>query len=216
MQEVLRFLTELAAHNNKEWFDDNRKWYKACREAFIQLVAEVLDGLTKEDGTLDGLEPKDCIFRINRDIRFSKDKSPYKTNFGASMAEGGRKSSHPGYYLHLSPGEHFVGGGLYMPPNDVLGKIRQEIDYNGSELKSITDAAAFKKFYGSIKGDSLTRPPKGYTADHPNIALLKLKSYIVMHDLPEEKVVAANAGAYISEVLLAMKPFKDYLDVAIS
>ena len=138
---ILTFLQQLESHNSKEWMDDHRAQYQTARQSFIDLTTHLLEKLSVDDEGLQGLDPKKCIFRINRDIRFSKDKSPYKNNFGAAMAEGGRNSGNPVYYLHVQPqNESFIAGGLYQPSSDVLSKVRQEIDYNASELKTITSA----------------------------------------------------------------------------
>ena len=164
-----------------------------------------------------GLDPKKCIFRINRDIRFSKDKSPYKINFGAALAEGGRNSGNAAYYLHLQPNdESFIGGGLYQPPKEMLAKVRQEIDYNASELRTLVSAPDFRETFGEIQGDSLKRAPKGYDPDHPNIALLKLKDYIVLRKLTDQEVADEQFPEQALAIFKTMIPFVRYLNVAVS
>lgn len=217
LQLVFSFLEELAQNNNKEWMDAHRKQYEEAREEFKDFVAYVLGGLSIIDEGLAGLTPKDCIFRINRDIRFSKNKSPYKNNFGVYMSEGGKKSPNAGYYLHLQPhGESFIGGGMYQPESGILAKVRQEIDYNASELKKIVSEATFKKYYASIQGDKLKKAPKGYETDHPNIELLKLKDFIVLHKLSDTEVADENFKDEAISMFKAMEPFVRYLNVAIS
>ena len=214
---ILSFLSDLQANNEKAWMDQHRDRYQTARQHFIDLVGHVLGELSIDDESLRGLNPKDCIFRINRDIRFSKDKSPYKNNFGAAMAEGGKKTDQALYYLHLQPnGESFLAGGIYQPPPPTLAKVRQEIDYNASELKTITDAPAFKKYFGEIQGDALKRAPKGYEPDHPNIELLKLTSYLVMHKLTDKQVADKQFPATAVNVFQSMQPFLNYLNVAVS
>ncbi len=211
-----KFLSELEKNNSKEWMDANRDWYQECRQEFIAFVEELLDGLKVIDPNVSELRPKDTIFRINRDIRFSNDKRPYKTNFGAAISEGGKKSGNPAYYVHFQPGSHFIGGGIYMPEAETLKKIRQEVDYNPEELKRIVSDPSFVDTYGAIRGEKLKLAPKGYPKDHPNIEFLKLKSFTVMHHVANSK---AMKDSYVKEVLESfqlMKPFNDYLAVAVS
>ena len=214
---ILTFLQQLESHNSKEWMDDHRAQYQTARQSFIDLTTHLLEKLSVDDEGLQGLDPKKCIFRINRDIRFSKDKSPYKNNFGAAMAEGGRNSGNPVYYLHVQPqNESFIAGGLYQPSSDVLSKVRQEIDYNASELKTITSAPDFQRYFGEIQGETLKCAPKGYDPAHPNIELLKLKSYIVIHKLTDQQLTKPAFPEYALTVFRAMIPFIHYLNVAVS
>ena len=214
---ILTFLQQLQTNNDKAWMDAHRDEYQAARESFIELVTHLLRALEVEDEGLRGLDPKKCIFRLNRDIRFSKDKSPYKTNFGAALSEGGRKSGNASYYLHLQPNdESFIGGGLYQPPSDALAKVRQEIDYNASELQKIVLSPDFKATFGEIQGDALRRAPKGYAPDHPNIALLKLKDYIVLRKLTDDEVTDEQFPDWALAMFKTMVPFVHYLNVAVS
>lgn len=214
---ILDFLEELNDNNSKEWMDANKSRYLEARETFISLVGDLLDDIKQFDPDIATLTPKDCIFRINRDIRFSKNKDPYKNNFGASISEGGKKSASAGYYLHLQPGnESFIGGGLYMPPGDHLKKVRQEIDYNAPELLKVVNDQSFKKCFGVVQGEKLARAPKGYNPDHPNIEFLKLKSYVVLHKLSDEELKSNKLRQNLSGKCQAMKPFLDFLNVAVS
>lgn len=197
--------------------DQHRGLYEAAKEAFKNLVAYLLAEMSAVDESLLGLQPKDCIFRNNRDIRFSKDKSPYKLNFGAYLSEGGKKGGQAGYYLHLQPfGESFIAGGMYGPSGEALYKIRQEVDYNAGALKKITDEADFCRYFKEIQGEKLKRPPKGYAADHPNIELLKLKDYLVMHNMTDAEVTSDDFPRQSVKLCKAMMPFVHYLNVAIS
>lgn len=216
LSNSLDFLAALAANNTKEWMDEHRGWYQECRGEFIQFVDELLKQMQVFDPGVAGLEAKKCIFRINRDIRFSNDKSPYKTNFGAAISEGGKHSENPSYYFHLQPGENFVGGGIYMPQGEVLKKIRQEVDYNPEELKGIVEDSEFRKMYGEIRGEKLKTAPKGYPMDHPNIEFLKLKSFVVMRDIKEWDLKKEGVVDMVVESFRVMKPFNDYLAVAVS
>ena len=135
--QTLKFLTQLKNNNNKPWFDAHRAQYEAARIDFSNFIQLVIDAVQKTDTTITGLMSKDCMFRINRDIRFSNDKTPYKAHFGASIKRGGRKSPFTGYYFHLEPGASFVGGGMWMPEAPALKNMRQEIDYNWDEFNTI-------------------------------------------------------------------------------
>jgi uncharacterized protein (TIGR02453 family) len=214
---ILDFIAKLEQNNNKEWFEANRKEYETARKEFIKIVEGLLDRLKKEDGSLEGLAAKDCMFRINRDVRFSKDKSPYKTNFGAAMSSGGKKSVNASYYIHLQPGgRSFLGGGIYMPEPEVLKKIRQEIDYKGDEFLKIISNPPFKKYFENLEGDKLKTVPKGYTADHPMIEYLKLKSYTVWHSYKDNEVSKGDFAGEAAERFKLMKPFITFLNVAVS
>jgi uncharacterized protein (TIGR02453 family) len=214
---ILTFLRQLQQNNEKAWMDAHRDDYQDARASFVDLITYLLRGLEVDDEGMRGLDPKRCIFRLNRDIRFSKDKSPYKTNFGAALSEGGRKSGNAAYYLHLQPhDESFIGGGIYQPPREVLAKVRQEIDYNASELRTIASSLDFKETFGEIQGDALKRAPKGYDPDHPNIELLKLKDYIVLRKLTDQEVTDAQFNERALAIFKTMTPFVHYLNVAVS
>lgn len=212
----LKFLEALAANNNKEWMDANKSWYQECRREFIAIIAAVLKEMAAFEPGIAELEARKCIFRINRDIRFSNDKRPYKVNFGAAISEGGKHSENPSYYFHLQPGQNFVGGGIYMPAGEVLKKIRQEVDYNPEELKKIVERDDFRNIFGEIRGEKLKTAPKGYPKDHPNIEFLKLKSYTVMTSISDQNVSQDTVVEEVVKVFQAMKPFNDYLAVAVS
>ncbi len=215
--QILSFLKDLRNNNSKEWMDQHRETYEEARETFKKLVAALLNEIAAFDPDISGLTPKDCIFRINRDIRFSKDKNPYKNNFGAAISEGGKKGPNAVYYLHLQPNDlSFVAGGLYMPSAENLQKVRQEIDYNPESLKNIVTEKKFRDLFGAIQGEKLKRPPKGYDASHPNIELLKHKSFIVTHALPDEKVASEGFIQEVVPLFRQLEPLNRYMNVAIS
>jgi uncharacterized protein (TIGR02453 family) len=202
---TIRFLKDLKRNNNKPWFDKNRKVYETAKADFARFIQSVIDQHSKKDPSIKNLLAKDCMFRINRDIRFSKDKSPYKSNFGASINKGGRKAMNSaGYYFHLEPGGSFTGGGIYMPMPDDLKKVRQEIDYNFAGFKKIIGAKKFKSIYGDLDKSAeflLSRVPKGYQPDNPAAEYLKLKSYIAMvkvsdTDLTSKDLVKKTVAAF--------------------
>lgn len=216
LKTTVKFLKELSANNNKEWFDANRKTYEACRKDFLALVDSIIAEIAKFDPELTGVDAKKCAFRINRDIRFSKDKTPYKTNFGALMGANGKKTEGTGYYVHIAPGQNFAGGGIYMPPPDVLAAIRQEIDYNPDALNKLVNSNDFKETFGEIRGDKLKTAPKGYPKDHENIELLRLKSFYVVKDYSEKDLTADGFFKDLISTYKKAHEFNKYLKEAIS
>ncbi len=216
-KKVLDFLRQLKKNNDREWFTEHKSKFVAAKEDFEIMVQELLAGISKFDKKLEGVQPKDCIYRIYRDVRFGKDKTPYKTNFGSVMAEGGRKSGKAFYYMQIEPGGNsFVAGGLYMPPADQLKKIRQEIDYNAEDLLKILKNKSFKTDFPEMEGEKLKKAPKGYAPDDPNIELLKHKSYIVVHRFSDKEVLAEDFNKSCIKLFKKMKPFNDFLNTAIA
>ena len=217
METTLHFLKKLKINNNREWFDSNKTEYLASKEIFEEFVSELIKGINKFDKKVSlDLKPKDCTFRIYKDVRFSKDKTPYKNNMSASINPGGKKSNIPGYYFHLEPEACFLAGGVYMPMPDDLKAIRQEIDYNPLPLINILKSASFKKeFNGLDEEDKLKNPPKGFNKDHAHSEILKNKHFIVSRKF-ENKVILKKEG--LSKTLdsfKAMYPLLDYLRKAI-
>lgn len=216
MEKTITFLKGLAKNNNRDWFEKNKPKFLQAKEEFENFVKLLMDELTKFDGTLTGLDPKKFIFRIYRDVRFSKDKRPYKTNFGAGISANGKGLGRPGYYLHIEPGgKSFVAGGLYMPEPEILAKVRQEIDYSGDELKKVMTNKKFKSLYSDFwDEDKLKTMPKGYPKDHKYIEWLKLKSFIVTHEFPDTKVLDKKFIKTVSEAFKTLKPLNDFLKQA--
>ena len=215
---TLAFLNNLKKHNTKEWFDTNRKVYESAKADFAALVDQLIREFGKKDTSIASLQAKECIFRINRDVRFSKDKSPYKTNMGASFSKGGKKSMLAGYYVHLEPGKSFAGGGIYMPDAGAIKKIRQEIDYCFSDFSKILHNKKFATQYGDLdKGKelSLSREPKGYEKDNPAIDYLKLKSWIAMTPLTDEDLTDKNLSKKIISAFEALQPMIEFLNRAV-
>lgn len=214
--ETIKFLKELKKNNSKEWFDQNRKTYEQAKTNYLSFVEGVLGKMKKIDTSLIDLEPKQCVFRINRDVRFSKNKAPYKVSMGASLSKGGKKVQCAGYYFHLEPGASFIGGGFWMPMAPELNKIRQEIDYNTADFNKILNHKKFKTTFGSLsETEKLTRPPKGYDADNPAIELLKLKSFVVMCEVKDEALTDKGLSSKIIAEFENMMPFVDFLNKAI-
>jgi uncharacterized protein (TIGR02453 family) len=213
---TLQFLSSLKKNNNKAWFDEHREHYLAAKENFELFVQQVINGIASFDETVASLEAKKCIFRINRDVRFSKDKSPYKTNFGASINRGGKKIMSAGYYFQVEPGNSFIAGGIYMPMPPDLNKIRQEIDYHFKEWKTIVEAKAFKKMFPTgVDGiESLVRPPKGYDSENPAIDYIRMKSFIVSRKADNNLLVSKTLLKETVNTFAAMKPLIDFLNRA--
>ena len=214
---TLTFLKNIKINNNKQWLDANRPQYENGREDFTNLVNDIIAEISRFEPAIKMLTAKDCTFRLNRDIRFSKDKSPYKTNFGAGFNAGGKKAINAGYYLHIEPGQSFIGGGFWMPPASAIAKIRQEIDYNLDEWKSILNKKDFKTNF--VKGPdtegALKRFPKGYEEDNPAIQYLKLKSYTIAKPLADAEIILPALKKNIAATFKSMQPFLNFLNTAI-
>jgi uncharacterized protein (TIGR02453 family) len=214
---VLEFLAQLKLNNNREWFQENKKWYEASKKEVESFVSEMITTISAIDPLLQNPAMKDCMFRIFRDVRFGADKSPYKTNFGAFIARGGRKSSFPGYYFHFEPGESMLAGGVYQPEPDTLKLLRNEVYYHSAELKAILGNPAFKKYFGNLGDfDKMKKPPKDYPVDFPDIDLLKYRSYIVSGIFPDKLVTSDNYRKQALDMVKELQPFMAFLNRAIS
>jgi uncharacterized protein (TIGR02453 family) len=215
---TIKFLKDLKKHNTKEWFDKNRTLYEAAKTDFAELIQAAIDKFGKKDESIALLKAKDCVFRINRDVRFSKDKSPYKTNMGASINKAGKKAwNTAGYYFHFEPGGSFVGGGLYMPEPLILKKVRQEIDYNFNDFKKIMGNKKFAAVYKDLDHSAemkLSRPPKDYEAENPAIEYIKLKSFIAMVPVTDAELADKNLVKKIADAFEALQPLINFLNHA--
>lgn len=212
--EILDFLRELAQNNNREWFRKNKPRYEKLRGELESFINKLIPEIHKFDPSIGMVAARDCVFRIYRDIRFSANKVPYKTNMGAYISEAGRKGRRAGYYIHLDPDESFLGGGLYMPPADVLKLIRQEVYFNSGALKQIMEVPEFQRVYGGIHDmdDKLKKPPKDFPADFKDIELLKHKSYTVWHTLTPAELSSAALLDDIAVKFRIMHPFNAFLN----
>jgi uncharacterized protein (TIGR02453 family) len=216
MQKVLSYLKKLKSNNNRDWFEANRGQFVETKGEFEAFCAKVLQGIKKFDKKIDAdSKASDFIFRIYRDVRFSKDKTPYKNHFSASMNPGGRKSATAGYYLHIEPGGSFVAGGVWQPEPAMLQAIRQEIDYHPAPLIKTLKSAAFKKYYKDLDEDGkLKTLPKGYNKEHPNIELLRHRNFIVSHSFSDKTIVSPKGASEIINAFKAMYPMIVYLRTA--
>ncbi len=187
LKESFHFLVDLRFNNTREWFKDNESRYKLAKAQFEHFIDLLIPEITSMDSTIDVQNAKECTFRIFRDVRFSKNKEPYKTNMGAFIARGGRKSRFGGYYVHFEPDASFIGGGVYMPEPPVLNAIRQGIYNDPKPLFQLLNDPEFKTVYGHLmEEDKLKSPPKGFDKDFEYIDLLKYKHYAVGHNVDNE------------------------------
>jgi uncharacterized protein (TIGR02453 family) len=213
---TLTFLKNLKKNNNKIWFDQNKEKYLIARDDFEKFVGKLLQKMISFDADMKELEAKKCLFRINRDIRFSKDKTPYKINMSASFNKGGKKSVNAGYYFHVQPGGNsFAGGGLWMPEATELKKVRQEIDYCFPEFKKIINATSFKKNYGELereKGQVLINVPKGYDKENPAGEFLKLKSFVATKYIPDKALHNPELIKEVAEYFKALTPLLKFIN----
>lgn len=214
---TIPFLTDLASNNNKAWFDKNKGRYTEALNEFKDFIDQLIPHLAKIDPSINGLTSKDCVYRIYRDVRFSKDKTPYKTHFGAHMAPGGRKSKKAGFYVHVEPtGNSMVGGGIYMPEAPILKAIRNEIYQVPEELIEITEEPNFKKYFGKLWQDNkLKTAPKGFPKDFEHIELLKLKSFVVGYTPSIKEVASNNFLEKLVDVFNVMYPLNRLLNTII-
>ena len=214
---TLQFLKDLAKHNNKAWFDTNRSRYETAKADIQTMVAELIPAIAAFDPPIGQLVVKDCTFRINRDVRFSKNKSPYKTNMSAYFSMGGKKASVAGYYFHFEPGKSYAAGGFYSPQPTELAKIRQEIDYSLDDWKKILSNKTFKKYFPKgVDGIAyLVRPPKGYDENNPAIHYLKMKHFIVSKPFTDLAVQSKTLIKDIAATFSTMKPMIDFLNQAV-
>jgi uncharacterized protein (TIGR02453 family) len=217
-KNTLQFLADLKANNNRDWFLENKKRYETVKKDYHQLIASLLEALKPLDPSLEMLEVKDCTFRINRDVRFSKDKSPYKTNLGIWISSGAKHTEASGYYLHIENETCFVGGGLYCPQPDQLQKIRKEIHFFYDDLQEILNDPTFQSTYQNLNRDensTLKNPPKGYDKEDPAIEFLKLKSFTATQKFDSKLVTQKDFVPMIVEKMIALKPFNNFIDRAL-
>lgn len=199
-ESVFDFLQKLEKNNNRVWFAKNKHLYTDSYNSILEIMTPLIAEISKFDVDITNLEAKKCMFRIYRDVRFSKDKSPYKLNFGGFMVKGGRTSGNAGYYLHLENNNSFIAGGIYMPPAPSLKKIRQEIYFNIDEFKGILNHKENLKYFKDISGEKLKRPPKDFPADFADIELLKFKSYGFIHHVTNEQCLSPDFTKFVMKL----------------
>lgn len=206
------FLKKLTKNNNREWFNENKELYTESQQNVISLIEDLLFEMAEFDEDLRKIDAKKSLFRIYRDTRFSKDKIPYKTNFGASLGMG-KGSQKGGYYLHLEPGKSFIAGGIYMPESSILKEVRKEISLYGDDFVKILNNKDFKKYFPELdQADKLKKVPQGFEKEDPMGEYLKLKSFIVVYNLKDEEVLDKSVVKNLTQIFKLMKPFNDFLN----
>lgn len=211
-ESTLEFLKNLEENNTKEWFEMNRKWYETSKSNFVDFCSLILNEMKQFEPDFSNTNIKDCIFRINRDIRFSKDKSPYKNHFSAAFGPGGRNSGKIDYYIQLQNGKTSIGGGMWQPSVANLAKFRQEIDYSPETLKNIIESKEFRKHFPEIYGEKLKKAPKGYDPEHPEAELLKYKELFFFKTFTNDEVFSENFQEIILNHFKILKPYIDYVN----
>jgi uncharacterized protein (TIGR02453 family) len=213
-QSTLDFLKSLKKNNDRDWFEKNRSKYEMAKADHEKFTQELIKELSKINPALRSLAVKDCVFRIYRDVRFSKNKAPYKTNLGWYFVEGGKKSDKAGFYIQVEPGNSFVAGGCWMPPAPILKAIRQEIDYNLNDFEKILKEKKFKTVYGGLSDMKLKTNPKGYGADNPAIDHLRQTSFIAQTSISDKEFTAKTIIKKITDSYKAIYPFLKFLNTA--
>jgi len=217
-KEALLFLEDLIANNNTDWMHANKKRYENYKKDYYNFIASLLAEMKPLDKTLEPLEVKNCTFRINRDIRFSKDKSPYKTNMGVWFTQNKFRKNSPGYYVHFEKGNSFIAGGVWCPEPEELKKIRKEIAYFHEDLEAIVEDKNFKKEFSTLTSDesnTLKKAPKDFDPNHPAIAFLKLKSFTASTKIDDTLFTNDNFSKIVAQKLIALKPLNDFLNRAL-
>ena len=209
---IYDFLLELRENNNRDWFHANKKKYEQAKKDFQLFVELCIEQIKDIDPDVSGLQAKDCMFRIFRDVRFSNDKRPYKTNFGAFLAKNGRKSRFGGYYIHIEPEQCFLGGGCYMPAANVLKAIRTEIYHHSDEFRELIENKNFKQHFPEMYGDKLKTAPRGFPKDFKDIDLLNYKHYAVGKSVRDKLVLSNEFSSEIENTFKALYPLNRFLN----
>ncbi|MCF8308633.1 MAG: DUF2461 domain-containing protein [Bacteroidales bacterium] len=216
LSTTLQFLKQLRHNNNREWFERNRKLYEASQKELQDFLDDLIPRLGDIDFTIGVQKGKDCMFRIHRDLRFTKDKTPYKNYRDAIIKPGGRKSPYAGYYLHIEDGNSFIGGGMYKPQKANLDAVRNKIYFEHEDFRAILNSDIFRDYFGSPDPSfKLKRMPVGYSEEHPAADLLKYKSFIVLYPLEDEDLLDDDLTDVTLEVFQTMKPFNRFFNEAI-
>ncbi len=213
---TLGFLRSLKKNNTREWFKAHRDMFEPAHDTFEAFVNSLIHEISRFDKSVSDLTANDCLFRIYKDIRFAKDKTPYKTHFGAWITQGGKSTpDRSGYYFHLEPGKSFLAGGIWQPQTEALNLIRSEIEYRIKDFKKIISNKTFVTHFKEISGEKLKTAPKGFPKDHPDIELLKFKSYIAAHSVNDKTVLSSQFLKHASQVCKAMVPLNQFLNKAL-
>ena len=217
MKELFEFLKELRENNNREWFKANKDRYDVLYNEHVGVVQQMIDRVASFDPEIAGLDAKSCIYRIYRDVRFSNDKTPYKTHLGTYMTGfGGRTSPYGGYYLHLEPNSSFVSGGVWCPEAKILKQLRRDIYHNIEEFVGILEDGKFKEIYGELEGETLQRMPDGFPKECPYDYILKHKYFVVSANKPDEFFYTKDWMDEVIEDFKVLHPFNRFLNYTMS
>ncbi|MCG7280270.1 DUF2461 domain-containing protein [Chryseobacterium taklimakanense] len=211
-KSTFSFLRNLKKNNDRGWFSENKEKYTAAQQNVLEFVDQLLAEMSKFDETFAKLDPRKTLFRIYRDTRFSKDKSPYKTNFGASINGIGKKDGGAGYYLHISPGECFTAAGVYRCDPKKLKDLRREISVNADEFKSIIQDKDFRNF--EFNNEKLSRVPQGFEKDDPMAEYLKMKNLVVSQNIKDDDLMNTESVKLVAENFRKMSKFVDFLNAS--
>lgn len=217
-KEALDFLADLIANNTTEWMHANKKRYESYKKDYHNYIASILSELKPLDKSLEPLEIKNCTFRINRDIRFAKDKSPYKTNMGVWFTQNKNRKNAPGYYIHYEKGNSFIAGGVWCPEASELKQIRKEIEFFYDDLEKIVTDKNFKKEFEAIDKEDknmLKKAPKDFNPNHPAIEFLKMKSFTASSKIDDELFTDNDFSKIVAQKLIVLKPLNDFLNRAL-
>ncbi|MGB5437997.1 MAG: DUF2461 domain-containing protein [Maribacter sp.] len=204
-KDTFDFLRQLERNNNREWFTENKSSFKSVESDVKAFYAAAMDHLKKHDEI-----EKIKLFRIYRDVRFSKDKTPYKAHFGGSFARAGARLR-GGYYIHIKPGDSFIAAGFWEPNKEDLLRIRKELELDAEEFKKVINEASFKKIWGSLIGDEVKTAPKGFDKSHQDIDLIKKKQYIFVRKFSDKEVLSKEFAKMVDDSFKAIRPYFDLM-----
>jgi uncharacterized protein (TIGR02453 family) len=210
--KTFNFLNDLALNNNRDWFNQHKDKYLIVKDEFDEFINKLIPKIREFDSEIGHITSKDCVFRIYRDVRFSSNKDPYKTHFGAYISNGGRKTTYAGYYIHIQPGQSFLAAGAYLPTPEILKEIRYEIIDNSNDFLNIIENKNFIKYFSGLAGEKGKLVPKGFPKEHPYIELIKYKSYEIIHNLKDEEILSVDFEQKILNVVQAAVPLNKFLN----
>jgi len=209
MKKTFQYLNQLKSNNNREWFTNNRSLYEETYAEMLDLGQHVIDHMNEHDN-IETRSAKKSIFRIYRDVRFSKDKTPYKTNWGGFLRRATAKLR-GGYYYQIEPGNCYVAGGFFNPNSKDLLHIRRQISQHSESLREILNSLEFREFFGQLDGEKLKTSPRGFEKDHPDIDLLRYKRFIIRHHFSDREALNKDFAITIANGFKLMRPFFDYM-----
>jgi uncharacterized protein (TIGR02453 family) len=213
-KETVKFLKDLKKNNDREWFNAHKEKFLEAHQNFLEVTQTLINKVAAFDKSLKGVDAKDAVFRIYRDIRFSKDKSPFKTHFGANLKGKSVSCSNAGYYFHLEPGGSFLAGGIHMPEASCLKAIREDISDKGKDFLKIINDKKFKTHF-TLHGEKLTKVPKGFEKDDPMAEYLKHKEFIAIYHLKDSEIISEDLVSDCASIFKSMMPLNEFLNDAL-